>query len=393
MENNNMIICDFCGKEHPAEDINIVCGKNICPDCMEDNTSVCTTCGEVILNDDSFVYGWDIYCEDCYHAYFTECDDCGKIIPRDDCYILANGNVICESCRYDNYFCCSGCGELYHIYDSYTNEHDDLYCYDCFEDLEPDAIHNYHYKPAPIFYGGNRYKPVLFMGVELEVDRGGEYNCNAQQLLDVMNDCNEHIYIKHDGSLDDGFEIVSHPATLAYHSNGMEWVKLMEKAISMGYRSHDTDTCGLHVHVSRNGMGNTYDEQENNIAKVVYFVEKHWDELVKFTRRSVYRLEDWASRYGIEPTIKETYEKAKGDYIRYRAVNLQNANTIEFRIFRGTLKHSTFIATLQLVNEICDFCKVLSLDSIEDTTWDDFVSGISESYTELHSYLLERGLK
>lgn len=38
----------------------------------------------------------------------------------------------------------------------------------------------------------------------------------------------------------------------------------------------------------------------------------------------------------------------KGHGSRYTCVNLTNADTIEFRMFRGTLKLNTLIATLQL---------------------------------------------
>ena len=45
---------------------------------------------------------------------------------------------------------------------------------------------------------------------------------------------------------------------------------------------------------------------------------------------------------------------------RYTCVNLENPATIEFRMFRGTLKYNTLIATLQLVNRICDVALYLS---------------------------------
>lgn len=51
------------------------------------------------------------------------------------------------------------------------------------------------------------------------------------------------IYIKHDGSLNDGMEIVTHPMTLDYHLNEMPWREVMSKAISFGYISHKTRTC------------------------------------------------------------------------------------------------------------------------------------------------------
>lgn len=43
----------------------------------------------------------------------------------------------------------------------------------------------------------------------------------------------------------------------------------------------------------------------------------------------------------------------KKQFERYTCVNLTNRSTIEFRMFRGTLKRNTFIATLQMVDPIC----------------------------------------
>ena len=47
------------------------------------------------------------------------------------------------------------------------------------------------------------------MGVELEIDRGGEYDDNADQVSAVANRDAENLYIKHDGSLNEGMELVS----------------------------------------------------------------------------------------------------------------------------------------------------------------------------------------
>ena len=74
-------------------------------------------------------------------------------------------------------------------------------------------------------------------------------------------------------------------------------------------------------------------------------------------------------------------------------MNLQNRDTIEFRMFRGTLKLNTFIATLQMVNRICDVALYLSDDELKAMSWSTFMSGISEKETpELVRYLKERRL-
>ena len=75
---------------------------------------------------------------------------------------------------------------------------------------------------------------------------------------------------------------------------------------------------------------------------------------------------------------------------RYTCVNLQNPDTIEFRIFRGTLKLNTLIATLQLVNRVCDVALFMSDEELKNMSWTTFVGGCTEA--ELVRYLKERSL-
>ena len=149
-----------------------------------------------------------------------------------------------------------------------------------------------NFKPEPIFYGGDSSR---YFGVELEIDGTGKDSDNADELLAIGNREADCIYIKGDGSLDDGLEIVTHPMSLEYHKQ-FWWQELMAKAISMGYRSHQTSTCGLHVHSNRSCLGDTTDEQELVISPILYFVEKHWAELLRFSRRSEYSINRWASK-------------------------------------------------------------------------------------------------
>ena len=126
----------------------------------------------------------------------------------------------------------------------------------------------------------------------------------------------------------------------------------------------------------------------------MFFVEKHWNEIVKFSRRTLANLNRWSARYAtISPTMEETYTKAKSKYLgRYVAVNLENSNTIEFRLFRGTLNYKTFIATLQLVDEICNHAINMSNGEIEGMSWSEFVCRIPSSKAELIDYLKQKRL-
>lgn len=231
--------------------------------------------------------------------------------------------------------------------------------------------------------------------MELEIDNGGEFDRKAREILSVANREAEYLYIKHDGSLDDGLELVTHPMSLDAHLHEMPWQEVLGTALYLGYFSHRSGTCGLHVHVSRSAFGETAYEQDAAIARILYFFEKHWEELLKFSRRTQTQLDRWAHRYGLKEQPMDILDHAKGDDHagRYTCVNLQNQDTIEFRIFRGTLKYNTLIATLQLLDRICDVAISCSDKEMKSLAWTTFVSGITEQDTpELVQYLKERRL-
>ena len=143
--------------------------------------------------------------------------------------------------------------------------------------------------------------------------------------------------------------------------------------------------------MNRDCLGDSREEQDETISKILYFVEHHWNELLKFSRRSEYAMNRWASRYGYENSARAILDNAKkGNNGRYAAVNLMNYSTIEFRMFRGTLKLNTFLATLELVNSIINIALDYSEEELHKLSWSEFVSNITEP--ELIQYLKERRL-
>lgn len=361
----------------------------------ESKSEACTChfCGEALDEESALSFDGFTLCETCYDERITTCEHCGREMwVEDDC---GDENIrLCETCRDYHYVTCCVCGYLVRDDFAIYRGDDNAYCVDCAEELDEQenerAIHDYGFKPEPIFYGDG----PLFMGVELEIDKGGESNAYAERISEVANRCGQRIYCKRDGSLNDGFEIVSHPMTLDYHMQKMNWRELMEEAVRLGYRSHQTSTCGLHVHVSREAFGRTCDEQEAAISRVVFFVENHWNNLVVFSRRHPDQLNHWCSRYGIGRDAKDTYSKVKDSNPgRYVAVNLENEDTVEFRLFRGTLRYETFIAALQLVHEICTLAVSVNDETIEAMPWSDFVRRIDpQSKPELVQYLKSKYL-
>lgn len=351
-----------------------------------ENYGTCEHCGCAIESEyDACWFDDVLFCEDCLDDQTRICDCCGRRIWNDD----DEGDediILCGRCR-DNYYCtCDDCGRLIHDDDAhYTEDNDYPYCSECYERHERSFIHNYSYKPNPVFHG----RGTMFFGVELELDKGGEDDDKAEEILNCTD--SDHLYVKHDGSLDDGMELVSHPMTLGYHQSSMPWQEILETAVDLGYRSHQTGTCGLHVHVNRKAFGCDRSEQDEVISRILYIVERFWQEMLRFSRRTEYQINRWAARYGIKDNPKQVIDNAKkSNNGRYACVNLCNYNTIEFRIFRGTLKYNTFIATLQMVEHICLTAMELTDEEITELSWPEFIE--RTNYDELIQYLKERRL-
>ena len=348
--------CDHCGAEFPIAVQTLFDEQCLCETCLDELTAVCDHCGERIWSDGSEGDSNITLCQDCYDEHYHRCADCGRLIHNDDTYYVDDDRNI-------------------------------SYCGDCI-DQHRGEIQSYYYKPTPIFYGeGSRY-----LGVELEIDDGGERDSVAKALMSIGNRDAEHIYIKHDGSLNEGMEIVTHPMTLDYHKNQMPRAAVMEAALAEGYSSHRAETCGLYVHVNRNSFGKTEEAQEAAIARILFFVENHRNELLRFSRRTKRQLEKGAARYGRKDSPKKVPDSAKTSCAeRYACVNLTNDCTIEFRIFRGTMKYNPLIATLEFVDELCSAAIPYSDEEMSELIWREFVSHLlPQRYPELIQYLKER---
>jgi len=352
-------ICVRCGNEFPEEDIYVFDEEYYCHDCIEEVTFICHSCNQRFESNNNVGDSNIDLCETCYDEYYTVCCECGRIICRDEA--------------------------------NYLDYDDEVYCDACFErENRTRYLHDYSYKPDPIFRGnGNRY-----FGCELEIDGGGKDEHNAREICDVVNSHCENIYIKTDSSLNDGLEIVTHPMTLEYHINCMPWDDVCGIAFSLGYRSHQTATSGLHIHVNRSSFGEMAEEQEECIARMLYFFESNWNELLKFSRRTENQLNHWAKRYGWKETPMDILDNAKGRYEgRYSSINITNCSTVEIRIFRGSLKYNTIIAAIQLVDAVCEAAVFMSDKEIRNLAWSTFVSELDkEKYKELIIYLKERRL-
>lgn len=360
-------MCDDCEGRFNNEDIDYYAGvgRRLCESCASDYPE-CERC-EATVRETQSVYvdehTSEEWCDDCVEFNAFYCSECER-------YYAANcmsetDSSLCEYCNPSNQ-------------EQLTGEISNW--------RAPRGVLSYSYRPAPCFLPYFD-AATIYYGFELEIESHGN---DCGEAANRINNTLGYTYAKHDGSLSDGLEIVSHPATLEYHlSKKAVYKELFEALRKDGFRSHSDGTCGLHVHISLKAM-----EAANPFAvhNMLILYDRFWDNFVKLSRRRPRQLSDWARRYAAKDERYELVkEMAKNERSRYMAVNLQNEFTVEIRMWRGTLIVDTFLATLQLVDLITRRSIEIGRDAlrVQTITWEELTASPQE---ELRAYLDRCGL-
>lgn len=347
-------------------------GRYVCKDCMEDYAQ-CEDCGNWVKTDDGYFVGENddyFVCEDCFGDYI-QCEDCGHYHPSGDMYYVESGAFgggyyVCDDCRYNgNYYICDDCGNLFYYedlhYDEYYNTN---YCDNCYPYHHNELIMGYHEFDDWQVYGEHG----ITKGFELEIETD-EQNDVVQEIHEILDD---FVVFEEDGSVD-GVEMISNPFTRDYWAKNSTQDSF--KKVFKVLNEHDCGICGcgLHVHVNRMGLATDKLSQDDVIDNIIMIMETFKNELTKFSRRCKGDLREWASFLsddGEELTYKKIKDK-KRCAGRYVALNLQKGRTIEFRIFKSTMRYDEFMATLELVDNIVDIARSGNIDGL---TWNDIVN-------------------
>lgn len=240
-------------------------------------------------------------------------------------------------------------------------------------------IYRYHSscRPAVYFCGGEDNGENLFLGIELEFDTRSYSVASRANKIDLIEKSNKifnnntYIYYMNDGSLWQGLEMITQPATYDYHCDNIEKYKqLFNEITEHGFKSQSFQSCGLHIHFNRSYFN---DNEDLYTINLLYLVEKFWKDLVLLSRRNYNKIVRWADKYNKKPEdVLEDVKKYRVD--RYRAINLTNRDTIEFRIYRGTLNIDDFMATLELTKNLIVASKTKSVMELQQMKFEDLIT-------------------
>lgn len=243
-----------------------------------------------------------------------------------------------------------------------------------------------------VFKKDNLYRPIPFLGFELEVEP--KVNAKANITESVLNKLGmEYVILKKDGSVPTGFEITSIPATLKYHkvksSAFMDDMALKGQLTSF----YSASSCGMHVHISRNSFTALH------LAKFLQFINSSVNNT--FITGLAQRTSEQYARFTPFKDIKKEgkttsslslYANRIGNKLaampngHYDAVNTANPMTIEVRIFKGNLSKLHFLKNLQFVHALWAYTKDASFKDID---YKNFIHWLVKEQNKDYAELLQ----
>ena len=210
----------------------------------------------------------------------------------------------------------------------------------------------------------------IFLGMELEVllKSALQNSASMKSLIKEIADSKvgNHVITKADGSIGSyGIEIVTIPATLKYHKDILD-KHFFSPPNEFNRRLMAADTCGIHVHISKKSL------TTQKLGQLMAFINnnKNGSFINALAGRApnnycVRSAVLGNNTKGVDVSAKVVKKACKDGDIKkglafrriegashYDAVNIQNANTVEIRIFKSsTDKHRIF--------RILEFCESL----------------------------------
>jgi hypothetical protein len=352
----------------------------VCSSCLPRYTFTCARCnGQYTQNAQMNAPTTDgrrqHLCTECFAERYRSCYYCGTAMAYDDAITIPNSYsdaYACESCYDSRFTTCSSCGQT--IPTSQGSR-----CRKC------QVIKEYGYKPSPLFYGSSPY-----FGVELEVnvacdddDHLDSVAAEVQRLLGGP----DHTYLKTDSSITDGdefsagFEIVTHPHDLEEHRKLWPafFSAVRNNSLDARVTSYKSGLCGMHVHISRHAFSS-----DRHIMRFVVAMNEPDNE--RFVQAIAQRTSSrWCE-------IKKKYPDYWQSEGRYEAVNTLCRDTIEVRIFRGSVREDRFFKNLEFCAAFLEWTrKERPVERLNYRYFVRWVISKRAQYPHLHAYLVEKG--
>lgn len=298
---------------------------------------------------------------------YQKCACCSKWLKINDennheyLYLESEGYV-CSGCISRHYAECEDCSRTYLSRRMHRNNDGTHHCSYCLDNGRR-LIHEHSYRPNFSFQK-MAWENTRYLGIELEIEVNGD-KAARERMADKIKvwlsqqpptadvktregkiikgkSLDKLVFIKSDGSLKNGLEIVFHPFTLkSFHKNFPLQPFLKFLAENNGVVK---ENCGMHIHVSKERLSSI------DLLKGKWLFHKCEPFLKKFSERAKYEY----CKFDRYPPNQDPYYQ---EYGHYSVLNIAGptSKTLEVRIFNATLDYHKFLANMQFSDVFVDY--------------------------------------
>ncbi len=123
-----------------------------------------------------------------------------------------------------------------------------------------------------------------------------------------------------------------------------------------------TKTCGLHIHISRAGFNGG--SHQHRFLQLVYNNKDFYEVLAGRSSSHWAKFNDNIDPDTGQKSLKHKFQRGGSD--RYSAVNTNNRQTLEMRIFRGSLNTRFIKSCIDLAHASVEFTRVMSVPEVRN---------------------------
>lgn len=227
-------------------------------------------------------------------------------------------------------------------------------------------------------------KKQLF-GEELELMFGATSDTRKQNVAaELMEQVDSMGLIKHDGSIESGFEIVSVPVPL--DKIVAQWSPVFERLNTRKIANFvASKNCGMHVHTSKSVL--SLKDQRNLL---VFFSKSHNKRFIEMLGgRELNRYCDQPSNQSLLNNGR--FNEFHGAYFnkKYMPVATHKERTVEFRFFRATKKKELFFANVETVASFTEFARLTDSGNMVYSKYTDWLLYNKNTYIDKFPHLYE----
>lgn len=275
------------------------------------------------------------------------CEICGKELHyEDEPEATTTGGFICRECL-EHYSDKCYCGRVI------TDKNSLCVC-----NTSELYIYSYSYKPRGLFRTKkhiNKYKPKqLFLGMELELNN--IYDIIIQNLLRNSLD-NRDCYLKTDGSIEQGYEVVTAPMSREYME---DWLDSLKDVFNyLNNNSELQKNAGIHFHISKSALPiemvyklgllfNT--KQMNKVANIFAYIGGRYMDL-----------ENPNNMHYCNKSNEDIRFCLVGEHTNCVNLGDNKSQTIEFRFFKSTTDLLRIKDYISLIFYILEYVRITAI--------------------------------